>query len=75
MPFCIRYYSSKGIDLYAISKRLGNSHMTITAKTYVYMYVYMLDEYEVKKMIVSKKLSIAYKNARYLLKLIINYYL
>lgn len=32
MPFCIRYYSSKRIDLYAISKRLGYSNMTITAK-------------------------------------------
>lgn len=37
MPFCILYHSSKGIDLYAISKRLGNSYMTITAKTYAYM--------------------------------------
>ena len=42
MPFCILYPSSKGIDLYAISKRLGNSYMTITAKTYAYM----LDEYK-----------------------------
>ena len=42
MTFCILYHSSKVIDLYAISKRLGNSNMTITAKAYAYM----LDEYK-----------------------------
>ncbi len=45
MPFYIRYYSSKRIDLYAVSKLLGHSNVTITAKTYVYM----LDEYEVQQ--------------------------
>ena len=35
----------KGIDLYAISKRLGHSNMTITAKTYAYM----LDEYKAQQ--------------------------
>ncbi len=45
MPFCILHYSSIGIDLYAISKRLGNSNMTITAKTYAYI----LDEYKTQQ--------------------------
>lgn len=45
MPFCILYHSSKGIDLYAISKRLGNSYMTITAKTYAYM----LDQFKAQQ--------------------------
>lgn len=35
----------KGVDLYAISKRLGHSNMTITAKTYAYM----LDEYKAQQ--------------------------
>lgn len=35
----------KGIDLYAISKRLGHSNMTITAKTYAYM----LEEYKAQQ--------------------------
>lgn len=42
MIFCILYHRSKVIDLYAISKRLGNSNMTIAANTYAYM----LDEYK-----------------------------
>lgn len=70
MPFCIRYYRSKRIDLYAILKRLGHSNMTITAKIMSICLMSM----KYNKMIISKKLSIAYKNARYLLKLIINYY-
>ena len=45
MTFGILYHSSKVIDLYAISKRLGNSNMTITAKTYAYM----LDEYKAQQ--------------------------
>lgn len=35
----------KGIDLYAFSKRLGHSNMTITAKTYAYM----LEEYKAQQ--------------------------
>lgn len=35
----------KGVNLYAISKRLGHSNMTITAKTYAYM----LDEYKAQQ--------------------------
>ncbi|RMC24469.1 MULTISPECIES: tyrosine-type recombinase/integrase [unclassified Lactobacillus] len=35
----------KGIDLYAISKRLGHSNMTITAKAYAYM----LEEYKAQQ--------------------------
>ena len=62
MTFCILYHSSKVIDLYAISKRLGNSHMTITGKNYAYI----LDEYKTRQMIISKKLSIAYKDVRQL---------
>lgn len=45
MPFCILYHRSKVIDLYAISKLLGNSNMTITANTYAYM----LAEYKAQK--------------------------
>lgn len=40
----VAYLLSEGIDLYAISKRLGHSSITITANTYAYL----IDEYKVK---------------------------
>lgn len=39
------YLPSQGIDLYTISKRLGHSSMTTTAKTYAYL----IDEYQQKQ--------------------------
>lgn len=41
----VAYLLSKGVDLYAISKRLGHKDMTITAKTYAYL----IDEYKEKQ--------------------------
>lgn len=38
----VAYLLFKGVDLYAISKRLGHSDMTITAKKYAYL----IDEYK-----------------------------
>lgn len=40
----VAYLLSQGIDLYAISKRLGHSSITITAN----VYSYLIDEYKVK---------------------------
>lgn len=33
----VAYLLSKGIDIYAISRRLGHSNITITLKTYSYL--------------------------------------
>ena len=41
----VAYLLSKGVDLYAISKRLGHKDMTVTAKTYAYL----IDEYKEKQ--------------------------
>lgn len=41
----VAYLLYQGIDLYAISKRLGHSNMTITAKRYAYL----IDEYKEKQ--------------------------
>ena len=41
----VAYLLYKGIDLYAISKRLGHSNMTITAKKYAYL----IQEYEAEQ--------------------------
>lgn len=41
----VAYLLYQGIDLYAISKRLGHSNMTITAKRYAYL----IDEYREKQ--------------------------
>lgn len=41
----VAYLLYQGIDLYAISKRLGHSNMTITAKKYAYL----IDEYREKE--------------------------
>lgn len=38
----VAYLLSKGVDLYAISKRLGHKDMTVTAK----VYAYLIDEYK-----------------------------
>ena len=40
----VAYLLASGIDLYAISKRLGHNDMTITAK----VYAYLIDEYKTK---------------------------
>lgn len=40
----VAYLLSQGIDLYAISKRLGHNDMTITAQ----VYAYLIDEYKAK---------------------------
>ncbi|QLL69553.1 tyrosine-type recombinase/integrase [Lactobacillus sp. 3B(2020)] len=40
----VAYLLSQGIDLYAISKRLGHSNMTITGK----VYAYLIDEYKAR---------------------------
>lgn len=40
----VAYLLSQGIDLYAISKRLGHNDITITAK----VYSYLIDEYKAK---------------------------
>jgi len=40
----VAYLLSQGIDLYAISKRLGHSNITVTANTYAYL----IDEYKAK---------------------------
>ena len=41
----VAYLLANGIDLYAISKRLGHKDMTVTAKTYAYL----IDEYKEKQ--------------------------
>lgn len=41
----VAYLLYQGVDLYAISKRLGHSDMTITAKRYAYL----IDEYREKQ--------------------------
>ncbi len=41
----VAYLLSKGVDLYAISKRLGHKDMTVTAK----VYAYLIDEYKEKQ--------------------------
>lgn len=38
----VEYLEGKGVDVYAISKRLGHSDITITLKTYSYL----IDEYK-----------------------------
>ncbi|MCZ0891846.1 tyrosine-type recombinase/integrase [Ligilactobacillus saerimneri] len=40
----VAYLISKGVDIYAISKRLGHSDITITLK----VYSYLIDEYKAK---------------------------
>lgn len=40
----VAFLLSQGIDIYAISKRLGHSNVTITASTYAYL----IDEYKAK---------------------------
>ena len=40
----VAYLLSKGVDIYAISKRLGHSNITITLNTYSYL----IDEYKAK---------------------------
>lgn len=40
----VAYLLSKGIDLYAISKRLGHSDITVTSRTYSYL----IDEYKTR---------------------------
>lgn len=40
----VAYLLSQGIDLYAISKRLGHSNMMVTGK----IYAYLIDEYKAK---------------------------
>lgn len=40
----VAYLLAHGIDLYAVSKRLGHSNITITANTYAYL----IDEYKAK---------------------------
>lgn len=40
----VAYLLYKGVDLYAISKRLGHTNMTITSERYAYL----IDEYRVK---------------------------
>lgn len=40
----VAYLLSSGIDIYAISKRLGHNNITITAK----VYAYLIDEYKAK---------------------------
>ena len=40
----VAYLLSQGIDLYAISKRLGHSNMMVTGK----VYAYLIDEYKAK---------------------------
>lgn len=40
----VAYLLSKGIDIYAISKRLGHSDITITLRAYSYL----IDEYKAK---------------------------
>lgn len=41
----VAYLLANGVDLYAISKRLGHKDMTITAK----VYAYLIDEYKEKQ--------------------------
>ena len=40
----VAYLLGKGIDIYAISKRLGHSNITVTLNTYSYL----IDEYKAK---------------------------
>lgn len=40
----VAYLLSQGVDLYAISKRLGHSNMMVTGK----IYAYLIDEYQAK---------------------------
>ena len=40
----VAYLLSQGIDIYAISKRLGHSNMTTTGN----IYAYLIDEYKHK---------------------------
>lgn len=40
----VAYLLSEGVDLYAISKRLGHSNMMVTGK----IYAYLIDEYKAK---------------------------
>ncbi|AMS08280.1 hypothetical protein AYI71_05465 [Limosilactobacillus oris] len=40
----VAYLLGQGVDVYAISKRLGHSDITITLKTYSYL----IDEYKAK---------------------------
>ncbi|MBB1068744.1 site-specific integrase [Limosilactobacillus sp. RRLNB_1_1] len=40
----VAYLLSKGVDIYAISKRLGHSNITVTLNTYSYL----IDEYKAK---------------------------
>ncbi|WP_308556769.1 tyrosine-type recombinase/integrase [uncultured Lactobacillus sp.] len=50
----VAYLISKGVDIYAISKRLGHSNVTITLNTYSYL----IDEYKAKNdSLITAKLS------------------
>ncbi|WP_289761260.1 tyrosine-type recombinase/integrase [Lactobacillus intestinalis] len=50
----VAYLISKGIDIYAISKRLGHSNVSITLNTYSYL----IDEYKAKNdNLITNKLS------------------
>lgn len=40
----VAYLLGKGVDIYAISKRLGHSNITVTLNTYSYL----IDEYKAK---------------------------
>ena len=40
----VAYLLGKGVDVYAISKRLGHSNITVTLNTYSYL----IDEYKAK---------------------------
>lgn len=40
----VAYLISKGVDIYAISKRLGHTNVTITLNTYSYL----IEEYKAK---------------------------
>ena len=48
----VAYLLGKGVDIYAISKRLGHSNITVTLNTYSYL----IDEYKAKNdsLIISK---------------------
>ena len=50
----VAYLISKGVDIYAISKRLGHSNVSITLNTYSYL----IDEYKAKNdTLITSKLS------------------
>lgn len=50
----VAFLISKGVDIYAISKRLGHSNVTVTLNTYSYL----IDEYKAKNDdLITNKLS------------------